>query len=184
MPILDLLHHGCQVKLTHAAQNNLVERGIVLDLQGRVLCFRNMQCIGCLLCICIVLRTDGETEHRSWQLDRFQVEMVFVMGVVQNGVVVCFIDTRDGTDVPGNPGLGFRMFFAVDLEQLRSLERLASIANEQLIAGLDGALVNTEHSETTFECVDIDHEYMCYRMQVGVGYDLDFSRLGTLALEE
>ena len=91
--VLDLLQHGREVQLAEAAQNDFIERHDVLDQQRGILSLGDMQRIGDLLRILVVLSANGQAEHRARQLDGFQVEVILVMRVVEHGVVVRLIDT-------------------------------------------------------------------------------------------
>ena len=110
--------------------------------------------------------------------------MILIVRVVQHGVVMCFVDARYGADVSRHAGVRFHMFAAVYLEQLADLDRLARIADEELVAGLDRALVNTEDGEPPFERIDIDLEHMSDCVSAHIGRDGHFLNAIALTFEK
>ena len=53
---------------------------------------------------------------------------------MQHGIVVHFIDTRDGADVTGQSHLDLAVLTAVELQQLIDLDWFSSVPHKQLIA--------------------------------------------------
>ena len=94
----------------------------------------------------------------------FEVKVIFIVRVVQHGVEMNFIDARDCTDVAGHADLDLVVRIAVDLEQLRDLDRFTGVADIKLTALFNRALVDAEDAEATFERIDVDHEHVADRM--------------------
>ena len=67
------------MQLAHAAQDDLVQRRDVLDLDGRVFRLRVVQRVGGLLGLGVVGRLDGQPEHRARQPHGLQMKMIFVV---------------------------------------------------------------------------------------------------------
>ena len=86
--------------------------------------------------------------------------MILVVRVVQHGVEVQLVDLRHGADVAGHGLRDLDVLLALQLEQVRDLDGLAGVADEQLRAGLHRALVHAEDAELADERVDRDLEHV------------------------
>ena len=103
---------------------------------------------------------------------------------MEYGVVKRLVDTRDRADVARNDRVDLGVRFAVELQQLADLEGFAGVADVQLVAAIDRALVHAERGQSALERVDVDHEHVADRMQRRVGPDLGRDGVFALALEE
>jgi hypothetical protein len=133
---------------------------MVLDAHARILRDELVQGVRKLLLLATLLRLDRETRHRWRKGDRLQVIVILVVRVVQHCVEVQLVDFRHGADVAGNRARNFAVLLALQLIQMRDLERLARVADEQLRAGAHRALVHAEHAEPADERIDRDLEHV------------------------
>ena len=154
----DPLQHDPQVQVAEAVQHGLVLRRVVLDAHARVFGRQPVQAFRELLFVAALLGADREAEHRRRERDRLQVEVVLVVRVVQHGVEVDLVDLRHRADVARHRLCDLDVLLALQLEQVRDLDGLAAIADEQRRAGLHGALVHAEDAELADERVDRDLE--------------------------
>ena len=113
-----------------------------------------VQAVGEPLLVAAPFRLDGDAEHRRRERDRLEVKLIFVVRVVQHGVEVQLVDLRDGADVARDAGGHLGVLLAQQAEEMRHLEGLARIADEQLAAVTHGALVNAEEAELADEGID------------------------------
>ena len=178
------LQHHAQVQVAEAVEHGLVLRGVVLDAHARVLGDEAVQRLGELLLVAALLGADRQPEHRRRERDRLQVVVVLVVRVVQHGVEVQLVDLRHGADVAGNRLRDLGVLLALQLVEVRDLDRLARVADEQLRAGLQRALVHAEDAHLADERVDRDLEHVREHVLRGVRRHLDPHRVGALALEE
>ena len=88
-----------------------------------------MQSVRDFLCFLVFLGTNRQAEHRPWQLDRLQVEVVFVVRVMKDGIVMRFFNARYGADITGHRRFLLVVLLTVDLQQLRGFEGLARVAD-------------------------------------------------------
>ena len=142
------------MQVAEAVEHRLVLRRVMLDAHARVLGHQAMQRLGELLLVAALLGADREPEHRRRERDRLQVEVVLVVRVVQHGVEVDLVDLRDRADVAGDRLRDLDVLLALQLEQVRDLDRLARVADEELRAGLHRALVDAEDAELADERID------------------------------
>jgi hypothetical protein len=129
-------HQHLEVQLAEAAHDGLVGGGVVLDVEAGVFGLELVQRVGELLLVAALGDVDGEPEQRHRALDAGEVEVVLVVGVVQHGVEVDVVDARHGEDVAGHALVDLDQLGAVHAEQVVDLERLARIADEQLVFGV------------------------------------------------
>ena len=76
------------------------------------------------------------------------------------------------------------MLFALQLVQMRDLEWLAPVADEQLRAGAHRALMHAEHAEAADERIDADLEHVRDHVTLRVGRHLHALGRGSLAFQE
>ena len=98
--------------------------------------------------------------------------MILVVRIVQHGVEVQLVDLRDRADVAGYRARNLRVLLALKLIEMRDLERLARIADEELRAGAYRALVHAEHAEPADERIDADLEHVRDHVALGIGRHL------------
>ncbi len=132
----------------------------------------------------MALGLDGQAVHRHGKVERLQVDVVVLGGVVQHGVEVQLVDLGDGADVARHTLRHLDVLLALQHEEVADLERLAAVADVELAVLRDGALVDAEHAHAADVRVDRDLEDMGQHMAGRVGGGLDRLRLGALALEE
>jgi hypothetical protein len=87
----------------------------VLDGQRRVFRLGRVQGVRSFLRLVVGGRADGQPEHRPWQVDRLQVEVIFIVRIVQHSVVMYFVDPRNGADIAGQGDFDFCVVPAVEL---------------------------------------------------------------------
>ena len=129
-------------------------------------------------------RLDGEPEDRARELDRHQVDMVFVVGVVQHAVVRDLLDLRDRADVTRQATVDRHVLLAAQHIQLADLEGLAAVAHEQLAVARDSALVHAEHAQLAHERIHADFEHVRDHVLGGIGRSGIGHGLRAFALEE
>ena len=148
------------MQVAEAVQHGFVLRDVMFDAHARVLGHEAMQAFGQLLLVTALLGADREPEHRWRERHGLQVIIVFVVRVVQHGVEMNLVDLRHRADVTRD-GLGdLGMFLALQLVEVRELDRLACVPHKQLRAGPHGALVHAEDSHLADEGIDRDLEYV------------------------
>lgn len=64
-------------------------------------------------------------------MQRPDVDLILIVGIVQHHVAVDIVDFGHCVDIARNTGGDFRVFLAMDLEQVADLEGLAAITDEQ-----------------------------------------------------
>ena len=96
------------------------------------------------------------------EVQRREVDLVLVMAVVQHRVEVQVVDLGDRRDVAGNRMRHFHVVLALHPEQVRDLERLLAVVDEQLGVLLHRALVDPEDPELADERVVDDLEPVSY----------------------
>src|SRR5437660_11928920 len=83
------------------------------------------------------------------------------MRVVQHRIEVQLVDFRDSTDVARDRLRDLRRVLAHELEEMRDLDGLARISDEQLAARAHRSLVHAQHSELADVRIDADLEHVC-----------------------
>ena len=114
---------------------------------------------------------DGNAVDRCRELERADVDVVFVVGVVQHAVEADLFDFGDRSDVAGGASVHGNVLLAAQQIQLTDLERLAPVTDEELAVARDRALVHLEHAELAHVRVDRDLENV--RHDVLGGIDLE-----------
>src|SRR5690606_33495037 len=158
VPVFQPSQHDPQVEVGQAAQHGLVELGVVLDRERRILLGQLVQGGRQLLLLALARRLHRQPEHRPWEGQRRQVEVVVLVAVVQHRVEVQVVDLGHGGDVAGNGLVDLDVVLALQPEQVRDLERLAPVADEQLRVPAYRALVDAEHAHLAHERVVGDAE--------------------------
>ena len=143
-----------QVKLAHAVEHRLVHGRVVLDAHARVLGGELVQRVGEALLIAAPLRLDRDAEHRRREGDGLQVILVLVVRIVQHRVQMQLVDLGDGADVPGHGARHLARVLAHEPEEVRDLDGLARVPDEQLAPLAHRALVHAQHAELAHVRVD------------------------------
>ena len=154
------LQHHAQMQIAEAVEHRLVLRRVMLDAHAGILGHQPVQRLGELLLVAALLGCDREPEHRRRERDRLQVVVILVVRVVQHGVEMQLVDLRHGADVAGDRLRDLGVILALQLVEMRHLDRLARVADEQLRAGAHRALVNAEDAELADERIDGDLEHV------------------------
>jgi hypothetical protein len=119
------------------------------------------------LFLAAALHVNRESIHGLREVQRLKVKVIFVVRIVQDGVVMNVFHLGDGADIAGDARIHFQVLAALDLEQMAHLERFARIADEQLAVGFHGSLVHAEDAELAHERVvaDLEHvgDHVCLR---------------------
>ena len=102
--LLHALEQHAQVQLAEAVDDGLVGGGHMLDLQARVLVDQLGQDLPHALLVAAALGRDGQAMHRHRKVQRLQVNVVVLGGVVQHRVEVDFVHLGHRADVAGQPG--------------------------------------------------------------------------------
>jgi hypothetical protein len=77
-------------------------------------------------------RMHGQAVHRQRELEWLQMNMVFVMRVVQYAVELDFLDLGDGTQVARYQRFDLDIILALQAIDVADLERTLAIADEEL----------------------------------------------------
>ena len=178
------LEHHPQVQLAHAVEHRLVHARMMLDAHARILRHQLVQAVREALFLATPFRFDGDAEHRRRERDRLEVKLILIVRVVEHRVEMQLVDLRDGADVARNAGRDFGVLLAQQAKQVRDLEGLARIADEQLAAVAHGALVNPEQAELADEGIDRDFEHVRDDVPRGIRFHLGPLGVITFALEE
>ncbi len=178
------LGHDAQVQVPHAVQHGFVQAGVVLDPHAGILRRELVQGLGELVFVAAPLGLDGDAEHRRRVGHGLQVEVVLVVGVVQHRVEVQLVELGHGTDVARHGERDFGVLLALHPEQVRDLHGLAAVADEQLGAAADRALVHPEQPELADERVHDDLEHVGDRMTARIRGHGDAFRRVALTLHE
>ena len=176
------IEQHAQMQIAHAVEHGLVQARVMLDAHARIFGDELVQSVRELLFFAAPLGLDREPGHRRRERDRLQVIVVLVVRVVQHRVEVQLVDLRHRADVAGNRVRDLRVLLALQLVQVRDLERLARIADEQLRAGAHRALMHAKHAEPADERIDVHLEHVRDHVLVGSGVDLDALGLRALRL--
>ena len=86
--------------------------------------------------------------------------VILVVRVVQHGVEMDLVDLGHRADVARHRLRDLDVILALQLEQVRELDRLARVAHEQLRARPHRALVHAEDAELADERIDRDLEHV------------------------
>src|SRR5690606_5152974 len=156
--LADAFQHHPQVQLAEAADHRLVELGIVLDLEARVLLGQLVQGGGQLLFLAAGGGLDGQAEHGPGELQRLEADVVLVVAVVQHRVEVDLLDLGHRGDVARYGPIDLDVVLALQLEQVADPEGLAAIIDEQLAVLAHRALEDTEDAELADEGIVDDLE--------------------------
>ena len=159
--------------LAEAADHGLLGLEVVLDGQAGVFIKEAVQGFGELLLVTVFLCRQGQAENGLGIARRHQVEVVLVVGVVEDGVPVDVVHPGHGADVAGNADFDLGLGLALDAQQVTDLEGLAGVADEELGVGCDRALVDAEQAEFAAEGVVAHLEDVGDDVLVGVGGGLD-----------
>ena len=102
-----------------------------------------------------------------------EVDLVFVVAVVQHRIEMQFVDLGDRGDVAGYRLVDLDVVLALELEQVPDLERLLAVVDEQLRVPLHRALVDAEDAELADEGIvdDLEHVGDDVRLRIGRGFD-------------
>ena len=122
--------------------------------------------------------------HRHRELQRLQVDMVVLGGVVQHRVEVQFLDLADRAQVPRQGARHFRELLALQHEQVADLERPPSVADEQLAVARDHSLVYAQDAHLADVRVLRDLEHVGQHMQCRIRLRVHRPGLGALAPQE
>ncbi|MBS0302119.1 MAG: GTP-binding protein, partial [Proteobacteria bacterium] len=140
-----LLH--AQVQLAQAAHDGLVRTGGALQPQAGVFGHQLGHHLPQALLVAAPLGAERHAMHRHWKGQRLQVHVLMLGGVVQHGVELQLVHLGDGADRAraGRRQLG--MALALLQIEVAHLEGLAPVADIELGARRDGALVHAHKAE-------------------------------------
>jgi hypothetical protein len=96
--------------------------------------------------------------HRLRKLERLQVDMVFVMRIVQHAVELDFLDLGDGAQIAGYQRLDLDILLALQAIHVADLERTLAVADEELRVLADRSLMDAEDTDLADEGIADDLE--------------------------
>ncbi len=103
--VLQPFEVDAQVQVGQAANHGFVGLGLVLDDEAGILLGQLVQCGGEFLLLALAGGFHRQAEHRLGEVERREVDLVFVVAVVQHRVEMQVVDLGDGGDVAGDrPG--------------------------------------------------------------------------------
>ena len=175
-----LLQHCFQVHLAETAHHRLVRLRVVLDAEAGILGDDPVQHVRDLLLVAVLLRLHREAEHRGRQLERRGVHVRIGRRVVQDVVELDHVDLGDGADVARDRLAHLDLRLAAQQVQVPGLDRLPRLADVELRAGGQAALVHAEHRDAADVGVDLDLEDVCQHVLARIG---DRQQLGRLAAD-
>ena len=82
------------------------------------------------------------------------MKRVFVVRIVQHRIEVELIHLRHCADIARDGAGGFGVILAQQAIEVRDLDRLATVAHEELTAGPDRSLVHAKDTELAHERID------------------------------
>ena len=135
--------------------------------------------VGDALLIAALLGGDRKAVHRRRELERAHPDLVLLVRIVQHAVESDLVDFGHCGDVAGDRAIDFDLFASLKHQQVRDLERLALVANEELGVLGHGALIHTEDAELADERIhdDLEHVREHVLLRIGLRTKLDRARL-------
>ena len=106
------------------------------------------------------------------QLERPGVHVRVLGRVVQDVVELDLVDLGDGADVARDRLVHFDLRLAAQQVEVAGLDRLAALADVELRARRDAALVHAEHREAADVGIDLDLEHVRERVLARIGHRL------------
>jgi hypothetical protein len=143
-----------------------------------------VQDFGDPLLVAAALGLDRDAVHRCRELERFHVDVVFLVRIVQHAVEFDLVDLRHRRDVARQRGFDLDVLASLQHEQVADLERFARLADEELRVARNGTLVHAEYSELPHERVHDDLEHMREDVSRGIGRGVKVDRGRAFALGE
>jgi hypothetical protein len=156
---------GAQVHVAQPTDHRLVGVGVALHLEAGVFQFKFVQNFKQTVFVAFAFGVHRQPLHGQRKLQGFEVNVVFVMGIVQHAVKLNVVHLGHGTDVAGHQAGHFHVVFALQAVQVRHLERPLARAHKQLRVFAHGALVHTEHPQLADEGVHHHLEHVGQHMQ-------------------
>ena len=92
------------------------------------------------------------------------MEVIFIVGIVQHRIVVYILDLGHGAQVPGDRDGDVGLRLTLEAQQLTHLERLSSVAYEQLCSRPNRSLVDAKYTQLAPERVNRHLEHMAHHM--------------------
>ena len=163
-----LLHAGqlgAQVHVTQAADHRLVGVRVALDLEAGVFQFELVQYFKQAVFIALALGLHRQPLHGQWKLQRLQVDVVFVVRVVQHAIEFDLVHLGHRPDVARPQAGHFDIVLALQAVEVRHLERPLARADEQLRVLCNRALVHAKHPHLANERVHHHLEHMGQHVQ-------------------
>ncbi len=113
-----------------------------------------------------------------------QMEVVLIMRIVQHGIIMRFIDSRNRANVTRYGRVHFIVVSTIEFQQLTDLDRLARVTDVQLVARFNRSLVDTKYAQAALEGIDIDHEHVPDGMCARIGAECHFLGILAFAFQE
>ena len=153
--------------------------------EGRILRRELVQRVGQLLFLAALAQIERHAVHRRRQVDGHDFELVLVMARVQDVVEADIVDLRHGAHVAAARGRNLAQILALYAIDVRELDGLALLADEDLIARLDLALVDSKRRDSANVGVDRQLEHVADEVAVALHLARATVRheLGRIALE-
>jgi hypothetical protein len=160
------------VHFADAANHRFVGRRMTFDLEAGVFDLELAQDLEQALLVGLAPACHRQALHRLRELERFEVDVVFVMRIVQYAVELDFIDLGDGAEVARQQRLDLEVLLALQAIDVADLERTLAITDKELRILADRALMNTENADLADEGIADDLEdvrqNVLFRVRVGL----------------
>ena len=182
--LLHALQGQLQVQVGQPAHHALVELAVVLDAEAGVLFVELGQRGGEFLLLSLVRRLHCQTEHGPGEIQRLEVDLVLVVGIVQHSVEMDLVHLGHGGDVAGYGLVDLDVLLAAQLEQVAHLEWFLAVVDEQLGVAPHRALVDTEHAELAHEGIVDDLEHVGDDVPGRIGFGGNGCGVGAGTLDE
>jgi hypothetical protein len=121
---------------------------------------------------------DRQALHRLREFERFEVDMIFVVRIVQDAVELDFIDLGDGPEVAGHQRFDLDVLLALQAVDVADLERTLGVADEELRILPDRSLMNAENADLADEGIADDLEDVRQDVLLRVGFGVEGFRPG------
>ena len=165
-------------------EDGLVDGGMMLDPDARVFGGELVKRIGEALLVTAALRLYGQPQHRRRKVERREMVLILVVGVMQHRIEVQLFHLGEGADVAGDRLGNLDGVLAQELIYVRNLEGLARVANEELSTRTHRALMYAQNAQLSHVRVYSNFEHMRDNVSARVRCDRDSLRALARTFEE
>ena len=102
-----LFQLGLEMNLAQPTDDGFIARRVALDHEGRILHRQLAENIEQALLVTLLFRLDSQPGHRLRKFERYQMDMIFVVRVVQHGIEIHFFNFGNRPDIAGHQFINF-----------------------------------------------------------------------------